>query len=792
MTTTTYTYDHEGDLTSVTDGNEHTTTYTYDDADRLIAVTDANDHTTTYTYDGDGNETAVTDPLSHVTTYIYDDEDRLVSETDPSSSVTTTFPTTTYTYDDFGNLLTVTDPDENTTTYTYDADNREATETSPTDGVTTYTYDLVGNLIESVDPDVHTITYSYDADDRETGETWVNPEGGTPLDVVTMTYDAAGNMTGIGDDSSSYTYTYDADNELESETADYSVAPDVPEVTLTYTYNGVGNTTSLSDSLDGAISYTYDARNMLASEAQTGSGEDPELIDFTYDNAGNMMSLTRFSDTGGMDEVLGTTYSYDNANNLTGITDKLPGGTVVASYAYTLDPADRVTAETKVWTNADDTTSSDTTGYTYTNNNQLTEVTHTDTALSGPEMFSYDANGNRTMTGYSTDPGNELHSDGTYDYTYDADGNMITQTDIASGDETVYTYDYRNRLVEVQQVVSGVTSMVAQYTYDALNRRIGVSEDGSTTWTLYDGTSTDPLIDFNGSGDVTARYLNGPSPAGVDAVLARDTTSGGVAWYLADRLGSVGDIVNNSGTVIDHIDYTAFGTPTQTDSSEGDRFEFAGMEYDAVIGQYYDEARWYAPATGRFLRLDPIRLSGGDANFYRYVDNNVIDASDPDGTFSPIFGPLQPVPVPEQQTFNLWWNGEITTFGYLSLQLFPYNTWTYYHDHPQPQPDLLIGMVPVTARINMCPMGPLSSGGGGGAGAPKGPITPPWTNLNARTLTRWLESLETQAAQNVSSALAGRLSEAETRALLAFLRNSGWSIPRGVESNWIGGCHTGL
>ena len=169
----------------------------------------------------------------------------------------------------------------------------------------------------------------------------------------------------------------------------------MPEVTLTYTYDGVGNTTSLSDSLGGAISYTYDARNMLASEAQTGSGEAQELIDFIYDNAGNMMSLTRFSDTGGMDEVLATTYSYDNANNLTGITDKLPGGTVVSSYAYTLDPADRVTAETKVWTNADDTTSSDTTGYTYTNNNQLTEVTHTDTALSGPETFTYDANGNR-------------------------------------------------------------------------------------------------------------------------------------------------------------------------------------------------------------------------------------------------------------------------------------------------------------------------------------------------------------------------------------------------------------
>jgi len=70
------------------------------------------------------------------------------------------------------------------------------------------------------------------------------------------------------------------------------VAPDVPEVTLSYTYDFAGNRSSLSDNLGGAISYTYDHRNMLASESQSGLGEDPELIDFTYDNAGNMSGLT--------------------------------------------------------------------------------------------------------------------------------------------------------------------------------------------------------------------------------------------------------------------------------------------------------------------------------------------------------------------------------------------------------------------------------------------------------------------------------------------------------------------
>ena len=45
-------------------------------------------------------------------------------------------------------------------------------------------------------------------------------------------------------------------------------------------------------------------------------------------------------------------------------------------------------------------------------NNQLTGVTHSNSSFAA-ESFSYDANGNRTITGYSTGTGNELTSDGT-------------------------------------------------------------------------------------------------------------------------------------------------------------------------------------------------------------------------------------------------------------------------------------------------------------------------------------------------------------------------------------------
>ena len=55
-------------------------------------------------------------------------------------------------------------------------------------------------------------------------------------------------------------------------------------------------------------------------------------------------------------------------------------------------------------------------------------------------------------------------------------------------------------------------TVVATYTYNALNQRIGVKDSGTQTWTVYDGTSADanPYADFNGSGSLTERYLFGP------------------------------------------------------------------------------------------------------------------------------------------------------------------------------------------------------------------------------------------------------------------------------------------
>lgn len=62
-------------------------------------------------------------------------------------------------------------------------------------------------------------------------------------------------------------------------------------------------------------------------------------------------------------------------------------------------------------------------------------------------------------------------------------------------------------------------------------------------------------------------------------------------------------------------------------------FGFAGCLYDRDTGLVRFGARDYDPATGRWMRKDPVRFQGG-SNFYVYADNDPINLIDPSGKFT--------------------------------------------------------------------------------------------------------------------------------------------------------------
>jgi hypothetical protein len=55
---------------------------------------------------------------------------------------------------------------------------------------------------------------------------------------------------------------------------------------------------------------------------------------------------------------------------------------------------------------------------------------------------------NRTIAGYTTDPANQMTSDGTWNYHYDAKGNIVQKDYIATSQRWNYDYDNRNQLLE--------------------------------------------------------------------------------------------------------------------------------------------------------------------------------------------------------------------------------------------------------------------------------------------------------------------------------------------------------
>jgi RHS repeat-associated protein len=175
----------------------------------------------------------------------------------------------------------------------------------------------------------------------------------------------------------------------------------------------------------------------------------------------------------------------------------------------------------------------------------------------------------------------------------------------------------------------------AEYTYDVYNQRIAktVDADGdgslaAVTERFVYGSDQNIALVFDENGNVNHRYLFGN---GVDQIEA-DESNGNTRWALTDHLGSVRDVVDDSGTVLNHFVYDAFGGVTsQTDESVVFRYGYTARELDAESGLQYNRARYLDSFTGKFISQDPISFQGGDSNLYRYVFNSPLNGTDPTG-----------------------------------------------------------------------------------------------------------------------------------------------------------------
>jgi RHS repeat-associated protein len=223
---------------------------------------------------------------------------------------------------------------------------------------------------------------------------------------------------------------------------------------------------------------------------------------------------------------------------------KNDGTNLFAAYAWTYDARNRVTQ----FTSQDGTSD-----YTYDDTDQLTGADH---SYQTDESYSYDANGNRTMTGYQTGTNNRLTNDGTYTYQYDDEGNRTKRTDNSTSEEVLYEWGFRNRLTKVTfKDEYGTTAKVVEHADTSVTRYLFTSREldqdvdlqyNCARW--YDAEvgrwiSEDPL-GFKAGDENLLRYVGNTPVVFVDSSGLEKTgpqggQSGGGWWERIPLIGSL-------------------------------------------------------------------------------------------------------------------------------------------------------------------------------------------------------------------------------------------------------------
>jgi RHS repeat-associated protein len=427
-------YDDSGRLTAVVDADGNRTQFYHNTSNpnnRIEVVVDRLGRTNSHAYDAHGNVTATTNAMHEYTLMSYDtNNDNMLSTTDSLGH------TTRFGYNDDGARTMVVNALNRTNYSMYDDQGNLIGTKDPLGNWTTNLFDEIGNL---------TNTIQKRADGLTVGQSFSRYVGGflaQTLDAnqntnATFTYDGFGNLSSMTNDKGFIrSFGYDANGN---------------QTNTTYTWTGPGgpiNVTSRTEcDAQGRVTLTVDVLGNTNRTFYTSLGK----VDYTVDKLGNT-----------------NRYFYDARGNV--IQNTGPDNLSVRS-VYNEDGKPVYTSDRNGITGA--RMDYDLAGRV-TNTVRLTNITITISAIGDGVWSSSLASAG---TPYSTNSTKYLENgwvewrkgpDGQKtSYTYYDDGQIKTVTDTLTN-EMYYEYDEAGR----QKLVADALNHTNQFVFDAVGRNI--------------------------------------------------------------------------------------------------------------------------------------------------------------------------------------------------------------------------------------------------------------------------------------------------------------------------------
>ncbi|MGR6897244.1 RHS repeat domain-containing protein [Rummeliibacillus sp. BSL5] len=612
--TTHYDYDEFGRMTKTTYPNGTYSQTAFEDNERKVTMIEGkmdDNKTTSITYTVYGQKQAETDAVGNTTSYTYDPlyPDTITSIT---SIVDGKENTTTYEYDANNNLHILTDALGRNKVYEYDKNDQLTMVEMPT-MTFKYHYDTNGELDESILPSGLKTLYSYTDGLVDTIQIKSSDE------ILTSTaykYDDNGNTSKIMlDDKEIKSFSYTPANLLEkytlgSFTRIYKYEDEKHperETQRQTSYNNVSiteDTTFKEDSEDidhvkyrvgekTIHDYQFD-HNTTENQATTTLNNDLLKQEVKFNSVNLLTSLTYTTKAQQPFEI---TYDYTNNGNIS--KENIQGDTVT---------------------------------YEYDGNNQLKAEIFDNGHVNS---YKYDEVGNRkeaTVNGqtntFEYNDANQIKTKNSVSYQYDMDGNLTQD------ENYVYTYNPAQQLTKVQTLTGKV---VATYSYDENGLRL-TKTVGDTTHEYFYNNEVLNMEVVNTNGKTQYRYYewNGYTPLGM---IVKEDGEEKAYQFITNHRGDVLSIHDEQDQEVGSYQYDAYGNvlSIKGDIAKENPLRYAGYYFDVETKNYYLQARYYNPANGAFVALDP---HPGDEdeplsqNGYTYANNNPVANIDYNGAWS--------------------------------------------------------------------------------------------------------------------------------------------------------------